>query len=424
MTIPIIILALLQVSGPDGGEQVAAIHTPSPMAVAGRNAAPIQPKSQADSVPVTQHVAKPDTSPQKPAFGELSERIQKRQAEIGPLSGSSEYAATEMDSPAPRGTGRFVQQGTTTTLRPEEYLSYSTLVGDTIEINTARVEPVKSIYISAGIAGKLTRLRVHQRDPVSGELLFDANGEPVTIEVKEGQQVFAGQEIGTIDDSVELNRIEMTEAMLEVARAEQEKKIEIEYAEAAWAVATAEVAKNDEMNRKIAGTVSDQIVLEAKLKKYQAKKQWEKSRYDLLDIRPRETIVKEKELAIAKSMLEQRRLVSPVNGIVTVLAGHEGEWFREGDKILQITQYDPLRIKGRVSINHAMPQMLHGKSVTITVPAVGPQPEMQFEGKVDVAFQDIEGDEHFPIFVEVRNKLDNGYWRLNPGRFVNMKIQL
>ena len=424
MTIPIIFLALLQVSGPDGGEQIAAVHTPSPMAVASSNTAPIQPKSQANSAPVTQRVAKPDTAPQGPTLRDLSDRIQRRQAEIGPLPSSVEYAATEMDSPTPPGTGKFVQQGATTTLQAEEYLSYSTLVGDTIEINTARVEPVKSIYLSAGIQGKLTRLRVPQRDPVSGKELLDADGEPMMIEVKEGQQVYADQEIGTIDDDVELNRIEASEALLEVARAEQEKKIEIEYAEAAWAVATAEVVKNEEMNKIIPSTVSDQMVLEAKLRKYQAKKQWEKSRYDLNIIRPKETTVKEKELAIAKAMLHQRRLVSPVNGIVTALAGHEGEWFREGDKILQITQYDPLRIKGRVSINHAIPQMLDGKPVTIIVPAKGPQPEMQFQGKVDVAFQDIEGDDHFTIFVEVKNELKNGYWRLNPGRFVNMKIQL
>ena len=370
MTIPVIFLALLQVSGPDGGEQIAAVHTPSPMVVA----APIQPKSQADSIPVTQRVSKPDTSPQGPTvtIDKLNERLQERQAEIGRFAGSKEYAATTMDFPTPQTTGKFVQQAGKTTLQEEEYLSYSTLVGNTIEINTARVEPVKSIYLSAGIMGKLTRLRVHQKDPVTGESLYDANGEPIMLEVKEGLHVFAGQEVGTIDDSVELFRIEATKAQLEVARAEQEKRIEIEYAEAAWAVASAEVLKNEEMNKIIANTVSDQMVLEAKLRKYQAKKQWEKSRYDLDIVRPRETTVKEKELAIAEAMLEQRRLVSPVNGIVTALAGHEGEWFREGDNILQITQYDPLRIKGRVNINHAIPQMLHGKSVTIIVPAKGP----------------------------------------------------
>ena len=421
MTIPIIFLALLQVSGPDGGEQIAAVHTPSPMVVASHNTAPTQPKSPVNG-PITQHVAKPDTSPQGPSLGELNDRIQKRQVEIGSGADYGEYAASETDFSTP--PGKFVQRGTTVAVQEREYQSYSTLVGDTIEINTAVVEPVKSIFLSAGIQGKLTRLRVPQRDPVSGEVILDANGEQIMIEVQEGQQVYANQEIGTIDDSVELNRIEASQALLEVAIAEEEKKIEIEYAQAAWAVATAEVEKNEAMNKMIASTVSDQMVLEAKLRKYQAKKQWEKSRYDLITVKPAETKVKEKELAIAKSMLQQRRLVSPVNGIVTVLAGHEGEWFREGDKILQITQYDPLRVKGRVNINHATSRMVAGKSVTIIVPAKGPQQEMQFKGTVVFAHQDIEGDDHFSIFVEVKNELENGYWLLNPGRFVNMKIQL
>lgn len=296
--------------------------------------------------------------------------------------------------------------------------------GKAIEINMARVQPEKTVYVSAGIAGVLTRLGVPQLDPHTNEPMLDAEGYPIMIEIKEGQEVFVDQELGTIDDSVDLNRVEAAKAMLGVAKAESEKIIEIQYAKAAWDVAVALVNKNAEMNKRVPNTVPEQSVLEARLQAYQAKKQLEKAYYDLTRIRPEEENVKVQELAIAETTLRQRKLFSPVNGIVDEMVKRKGEWFREGDPILRITQFETLRAVGHVHIDHASPAMLANRPVTVVVPPLPHQPAYEIQGKVVYVDQTIQPGNSFHIHVEIKNEKVNGFWRINPGRFVNLKISL
>ena len=113
-----------------------------------------------------------------------------------------------------------------------------------------------------------------------------------------------------------------------------------------------------------------------------------------------------------------------MDGIIDEVIGHEGEWFREGDDILRITQYDTLRVKGRVNLNHATQREIFGKTATITAPPLGKEAPLTFTGKVTYARQTVEADNHYIIFVEVKNQLKDGYWLLNPGRYVDLKIKL
>ncbi len=425
---PLFFVALLQVSGPSGGDQVSAIHQPNPMPVVAKKVNLEKPEE-----PLTQKLAKPDVSPSAASranrLDAANNRIEARQKNIeesNPGDQIPEISPPAMDSATPqsRRMGSFVNPETAVARGTGTSFSKFDPSTNTIEINTARVMPEKEIVISAAIQGNLTHLRVNQKDPVTGADLLDADGTPLQIEVREGQNVSAGEEIGTIDDSIELRQIAAAQALLKVAYAEQNKLIEIEYAKAAWTVAIAEVEKNTEMNKVVPNTVSHQMVLEAKLRKVQAQKQYEKSLYDLQVVKPAETDVKEEELGIAQTRLKQRRLVSPVNGIVDEMYGHEGEWFREGDKILKITQYDTLRVNGRINLNHATARMVAGKSVSVIAAPIGNEQPMTFTGKVVFASQTIEADGHYNILVEVKNQIKDGYWLLNPGRFVDMKIQL
>lgn len=373
-----------------------------------------EPKAETDE-PQTHTVAKPQSEAPfsgTESLGDMEQRIAKFKPGLNTTRGSVD--------------GQQVIDALQN-MRAQEVAALSKLVdnGNAIEINTALVEPEKRVHVSAGIAGVLTRLSVPQLDPRTNEPMLDAEGYPIMIEVKEGLEVYADQEIGTIDDSVELNRVDAAKALLDVAKAESEKLIEIEYAQAAWRVAKAQVDKNDELNKRIPNTVPDQNVLEAKLQMFQAKKQWEKALYDLTKIRPAEENVKVQELAIAESTLRQRKLFSPVNGIVDQMIKRKGEWFREGDQILRITQFDTLRALGRVNIDHAIPAMLANRPVTVSVKALRNQPAYELQGKVVFVNQSVEaGDEHFIIHVEIKNEKINGFWRLNPGRYVDLKIPL
>lgn len=383
-----------------------------------------EPKSETAK---THTVAKPqneDPFSEVESLEVLEQRINNFKPGRDATAGSAGSVAGQQFPVTPQNTDTGSNWGSYENIRRAAAFSKLADNGNAIEINMARVKPEKTVSISAGIAGILTRLSVPKLDPNTNEPILDEEGNPIMIEVKEGQEVFADQEIGTIDDSVDLNRVNAAHALLDVAKAESEKKIEIEYAQAAWWVSKALVEKNEEMNKRIPNTVSDQNVREAKLQMYQAKKQWEKAVYDLTIIRPAEENVKEQELAIAESTLRQRRLFSPVNGIVDQIVKRKGEWFREGDPILRITQFDTLQAVGRVSIDHAIPAMLANRPVTIVVKALPHQPAYELQGKVVFVDQTIQPDDYFNIHVEIKNEKINGFWRVNPGRFVDLKIPL
>lgn len=291
-------------------------------------------------------------------------------------------------------------------------------------IRNAFVETEKQVIISAGTPGKLVELRVPKTDRRTGEPVLDEMGEPVMIEIKAGQMLHEGQVIGKINDDAEIGRINVANAALEIAEAEQNAKLlEIEFAQATHSVAQADVKKNEILNKDVPNSVPHITVLEATLRMIQAKQQHKKALHDYQVIRPAEINAKLAELGIAENLLDQRKLYSPINGMVAEVWGSEGEWFREGKEILRIIRLDKLRIQGRVDGKRLTQEMVDNKLVTITAPKVNGKQET-FQGKVVYASPELLMDQHFLVHVEVDNRMENGYWLLSPGSFVELVIHL
>ncbi|MGL6226371.1 MAG: efflux RND transporter periplasmic adaptor subunit [Thermoguttaceae bacterium] len=291
-------------------------------------------------------------------------------------------------------------------------------------IRNAFVETEKQVVISAGTPGKLVELRVPKTDRRTGEPVLDEKGEPVMIEIKAGQMLHEGQVIGKINDDAEIGRINVANAALEIAQAERDAKLlEIEFAQATYQVAEADVEKNTILNKDVPNSVPHITVLEAVLRKIQARQQWRKAHQDYESIRPAEINAKLAELGIAENLLDQRKLYSPINGMVAEVWGAEGEWFREGKEILRIIRLDKLRIQGRVDGKRLTQEMVDNKLVTITAPKINGKQET-FQGKVVYASPELLMDQHFLVHVEVDNRMENGYWLLSPGSFVELVIHL
>ena len=123
----------------------------------------------------------------------------------------------------------------------------------------------------------------------------------------------------------------------------------------------------------------------------------------------------------ADAQVQDRRLISPIEGFVDDVMQNEGQWLREGDNILKIIRLDKVTICGTIDANHYSPETVDGCAVTIYVQKPG-QAIQQVKGKITYARQVIESGK-FSIFAEVKNVAnERGYWLLNPGTIVTMVV--
>ncbi len=449
---PVVLVALLQVTGPMSGSHVDALHVPAPMILAAEPiAAPAEaksPESIADMVPVVteskQTTAKPETPPsgsvgEMPLFPDPPRSQMPTAKKRAPLNPRDRLAAQiqERSGQRPdRGSGdlppvvedvsspNFDRYSERTSGRgPEQLLPSSQRISQTEEqINRAIVETDDEVPISARTSGALVMLRVPKIDPKTGEAVLGPNGEPVMVKLRPGQYVREGQLLGKIDDATDQARVISAEASLAVAEAEAAKMIEIDFAYASYKVAYAEVKKNELLNEGIPNSVPHMLVLEAELRKVQALKQWEKAKYDIQQIRPREVEVKKQEMNVALELLDQRKLYSPIDGVVVDVRAAEGEYFKEGEKLIRVIRMDKLRVRGRVDSKRLLQRDVDRRLVTVT--PINGDSKQQFRGKVTFASPELATDAHFDIHVEVDNRMENGYWLLSTGEFVVLTIHL
>jgi len=275
------------------------------------------------------------------------------------------------------------------------------------------------IIVPAPERAVLMSLKTEQRD-AAGNVIRDSEGNPVIVPVRRGMNVFAGQVLGSFDDR-ELHEVrKMNQAQLEVARAEEEKRIEVEYAAKGAQVAWAEHKAMVEGNERVAGTFPEIEVLKAKLALEQALANWELQNYNLEKVKTRETEVRESELARTEVLIDLRKIIAQIDGIIVNVHTAEGKWLREGDPVLEIVNLDTLWVQVLVDARRYTEGDIHGKHATIRATLANGKVET-FQGKVFFCDQTIDSLPSFKAFIEIQNRRVGGFWLLRPG-FCNVDI--
>ncbi len=274
------------------------------------------------------------------------------------------------------------------------------------------------VGISAPVQAVLMSLKTEQRD---------AAGNVVLLPLRKGMHVVKDQVLGHFDDRELVQALAIAEAQLEVAIAERDKTIEIEHAKLAAKVAGVESAMLQRANELSAKTVSEIEIYKAGLAEAQAKAQHALHDYTINQVRTREAVVREKEVEAAKIRIEQRKLRAPISGLIVNIVKAEGEWFREGDPVLEILQLDTLWAKCSISGRYD-PAALDGKEAAIRIiggaeAGVDDNTE-EFSGKVVFVDPRIQIGNICEIFIEVQNRAKGRYWQLRPGQQVSVTIPL
>jgi multidrug efflux pump subunit AcrA (membrane-fusion protein) len=254
-----------------------------------------------------------------------------------------------------------------------------------------------------------------ERRDAAGNIVRDSDGNPVIVPVAKGMNVVQGQVLGKFDDRELHSILQINQAQLEVARAEREKRIELEHAAHGVQVAHAELNMMRDANSRHANVFPAMEVLRAQLVLSQAEAYLGLQKYNTDEVRTREVIVRESELDRTKVQIELRQLVAPIDGMVVRINAAEGEWLREGHEVLEIMRLDTLWVRVRASVNEYTDSDLYGKQAVIR--AALPDGRMEtFQGAVFFCDPQIKADNTFDVYIEVQNRRAGNFWLLQPGR--------
>ena len=257
---------------------------------------------------------------------------------------------------------------------------------------------------------------------------FDENGAPVVGEdgttkrrpLLRGLQVRKGDVLGKQKDAELVEQKIVAEQELLVAEKEAAKELEVEVAVAAAQVAQASYKRADSLNKTMPGSVSPEETQEKYYEYVRSMKAIDKAKFDL-EVNQEKVKVAKARVNAADVAIEDRKLISPIDGIVDDVMKNEGEWLREGDEILKIVRYDKVQINAAIPADRYAPETIADKKVIVEVKRPGGQPQ-KLEGKVVYVRQTVESG-HYYFYADVANQKNAaGYWLLNPGALVTVEI--
>lgn len=423
---PLVLVAAMQLSGPQDGQAVDAAQIP-PWQDIPANVQTLAPSE----IPELPSPEASDAQPHIVKREQFSDSFTSPSRNLGTSVGALPDVTTPSATlnsgvsppPAQGSYGGYTSPLQTRMQSMEDTKLYgeTKVFEDRIEIMNAIVKEDYAPIVSAPVAGTLMRLQTPQHD-ASGRMLLDAQGKPVWTNVRRGTVVFKDQLIANLDDRIPQAQKSVAEAKMEAAKREAEKQIEVDYAEATYETYKAIYEISLAANEKVSNAVS---YAELKHQHTQCVQSWlqiEKAKYDL-GTKEIEVTMQQQEINVAKTQIDLREVKAPISGMVVELTTEAGNFLREGDPLMQIVQLDKLKISGRVQYEKVDQRIVDKKRVTVKAKFPGGRTE-QFDGIVRFASPVITGGREFEIEVEVANRMEDGYWLLNPGNFVDLTIHL
>lgn len=203
------------------------------------------------------------------------------------------------------------------------------VVKGVVEVTGALTKTKDSIELSAEIAGVLRDLTVN-----------------------EGTTITLGQKLGSLKDDKQKLAVEKAKYELELARKKWSSDISVRLTNKAAAVAAEEYQRAVMANKEIANTYAASEIDRRKLVHEKSLLEIEQAEYEL-DIRGMEAQVAGNNLAQAELELQRFQILSPVNGLVTRVNRHPGEWLEPGTTILEVVDMDHFRVEGFVTVDEA-----------------------------------------------------------------------
>ncbi len=298
----------------------------------------------------------------------------------------------------------------------------------TIRVTGVLQIPVRNrAALAAAYPAVLRSLQTPKIDAAGQPVLdtaLDGTVEPVMIPVVEGMVVRKGQVLGNLDDRELKSRLKTAKTELEVAIAAMEKEIEIDHAARGVQHAQAKLNMLEGANKISPGAFSLMEIKVAEFEVLQAQAQLELQKYVINVERKAATEVRREQINEINVLIELRKLIAPLDGMILKIAKSEGEWLREGDVVYEIAQLNTLQVECQISANNFTVEEVLDRTATVTVLMPDGQ-QREFAGKVVFVNPQVAyASGMFLAYVEVQNQSTGRSWVLQPGKQVDVQIHL
>lgn len=255
-----------------------------------------------------------------------------------------------------------------------------------IVVESCVLVPVSTIEIPAPEAGLLLRL-----------------------EAREGASISANRSLGIIDAREEVLLTEISQRELDMATQEQRNDVRVRVAEKTHKLAEAELARAEMANRQLPNTVAGKEVERLRLAVDHSALEVEFAEFEreLLGLKIKGL---QADLKLAQFRADRHSLRSPINGLVSKLHKHTGEWVDAGEPVIRVVNLEQLRLEGYVPVEAALSGLM-GNSVSVEVSLESGR-TIRSQGKVTFVSPEAETlNSKVRFWAEV----DNHDMRLRPG---------
>jgi multidrug resistance efflux pump len=247
-------------------------------------------------------------------------------------------------------------------------------------------------------------------------------GPLAEVHVGEGALVRQGERLATIDDRhAQLQKL-AAERERDAARARADNDIEVQYSQAAFEVADAELRQNEEINARAPGSVPVAELRRLKLTRRRAELQIDKSRLDQ-QLAGMTAAAQQVAVDVADESIRRRQIDSPIDGMVVALLHRRGEWVSAGEPVARVVRIDRMWVEGFLSAADFDPAQIDGQAVEVRFD-LARQRTAQLPGKVVFVSPLVQAGNKFRVRAEVVNRMEQGQWLLRPGTEVDMTISL
>lgn len=287
--------------------------------------------------------------------------------------------------------------------------SWTTICGWTLAVLLANPPspPARTMTVDG-----LVRLIEHVDVPAGHE------GKLEKILIKEGASVHKGDLLGQIDTTQAQLALKKAEWELQLAGEKAKSEVAINLAKSTKEIAQAEFDRAQAARQAARGSMSnsefDRLRLDAEKAIHELARVTEEKRFAQLT-----SHAKTVEVQLARLALEERRIVSPLEGVVVQIYRREGEWVHPGEKVLRMVRIDRLRVEAFVDLQ-AQLQSLEQAPAKLLVSFPDAPPQI-FTG--EIIFVHPEAD---PVNGQIRiwAEIENRDRMLRPGQRGQLTITL
>ena len=240
------------------------------------------------------------------------------------------------------------------------------------------------------------------------------------IDVELNTTIRAGQAIGRLDEELAVMEVKIAQLQMTAASELAKDDSEVKFARVALRGAQQELDNHSAIQASVAGSELRRLSLavgHAEVSVQRAEHAKERLAVD--------AELKAATLQAANQRLKRRRIVSPIDGIVTAIHLHEGQWVEAGKPVALVVDLEHLLVDCLIPIQRVDLKRLVGLEVRVeSARAAGGGAPVRLAGKISSYDPQVSSQGMIRVHARIQNVRQGEHWLLLPGMNVKLEVAM